>query len=151
MQTQDWLDRTSDGLFVIQNLRALALVALARGDVADAEARLRAAYPFALQNGGYLAVEVSRPADRDAAPHAAAEEARSVARSLWQTCPRRTSTQMAASKRIEAELAAADGDADGMRAGYIGRSGAAGDLQAWLDLGETHIEFSVSLRAVGDH
>ena len=32
-RAQDWLERTADGLFLIQNLRALSLAALARGDL----------------------------------------------------------------------------------------------------------------------
>ncbi len=151
LQTQDWLDRTSDGLFVIQNLRALALVALARGDLADAEARLRAAYPLALENGGYLAVEVSRLLTVTLLLLRRADEARSVALIALADVPEEDNDALAAAKRIEAELAAADGDAAGMRAGYGEAVRLLQEMQTWLDLGETHIEFAVSLRAVGDH
>ena len=151
LQTQDWLDRTSDGLFVIQNLRALALVALARGDVADAETRLRAAYPLALENGGYLAVEVTRLLTVTLILLNRLEEARMLAAIALADVPEEDVAANASVRRIEAELAAADGDADGMRAGYIAAAELLEDLSAWLDLGETLIEFSVSLRAVGDH
>ena len=150
-QTQDWLDRTSDGLFVIQNLRALALVALARGDLADAEARLRAAYPLALENGGYLAVEVTRLLTVTLILLDRLEDARQLAAIALADVPEEDVAAIATARRIEAELAAADGDVDGMRAGYGAATRLLEELAAWLDLGETLIEFAVSLRAVGDH
>ena len=150
LRAQDWLERTADGLFIIQNLRALSLLALARGDLADAEARLRAAYPLAIENGGYLAVEVSRLLTVTLILLDRLDDARMIASIALADVPEEDADALAAAKRIEAELAAIDGDGSGMRAGYSEAIRVLESVQAWMDLGETHIEFAVTLRADGD-
>jgi hypothetical protein len=57
---------------------------------------------------------------------------------------------MAAAHRIEGELAAVAGDGRAMRDGYVAAARLLEELEAWLDLGETLIEYSVQLRADGD-
>jgi len=151
LRAQDWLERTGDGYFIIQNLRALALVALALGNPDDAEARLRSAYPLAIENGGYFAVEVSRLLTVTLILLDRIEEARTMALIALADVPDEDADALAAAKRIEAELAAVDGDAEAMRAGYSEAVRLLESVQTYIDLGETHIEFAVSLRAIGDH
>ncbi len=79
------------------------------------------------------------------------EDARTMALIALADIPEEDVAALAAAKRIEGELAAADGDGQAMRAGYIEAGRLLEELEAWLDLGETLIEFSVQLRADGDH
>jgi class 3 adenylate cyclase/tetratricopeptide (TPR) repeat protein len=60
LQARDWLERTSEPYFQMQNFRALALYALARGNALAAENWLREAIPVALEEGGRFMLEVYR-------------------------------------------------------------------------------------------
>src|SRR5207244_7355717 len=58
LQAREWLERTCDSYFQVQNLvSGLAVYALARGDTRRAESWLREALPTALEIGGWLVVE----------------------------------------------------------------------------------------------
>ena len=151
LRAQTWLERTADGLFLIQNLRALTLAALARGDLGGAEEHLRKAYPLAREHGGYFDTEIARLLTVTLLLLGRVEEARSVGLTALEAPPEEDAVALATVRRIEAELAAADGDVDGMRAGYSEAVRLLEEMQTLLDLGETHIEFAVQLRAVGDH
>jgi class 3 adenylate cyclase/tetratricopeptide (TPR) repeat protein len=59
-QARDWLERTGESYFQMQNFRALGLYALARDDLEEAERRLREALPTALEAGGREVLEVYR-------------------------------------------------------------------------------------------
>ncbi|MEN3342674.1 MAG: hypothetical protein V7644_2078 [Actinomycetota bacterium] len=60
LQARDWLERTGEPYFQMQNFRALGLYALARGNLDEAEQRLRQAIPVALEEGGRYILEVYR-------------------------------------------------------------------------------------------
>jgi predicted ATPase/class 3 adenylate cyclase len=60
LRAREWLERTSDTFFRVQNMWALALHALAREDIALAEERLREAIPLALEMGGWIVVPIYR-------------------------------------------------------------------------------------------
>ena len=60
LQARDWLERTGEPYFQMQNFRALGLYALARGDLDAAELRLREAIPVAVEEGGREVLEVYR-------------------------------------------------------------------------------------------
>jgi class 3 adenylate cyclase/tetratricopeptide (TPR) repeat protein len=60
LQARDWLERSGDTNFQLQNQRALAKLALARGDAQVAEERLREGLPLAQERGGWLLVEFLR-------------------------------------------------------------------------------------------
>ncbi|MDX6490535.1 MAG: hypothetical protein QOD43_780, partial [Gaiellaceae bacterium] len=60
LQARDWLERTGEPYFQMQNFRALGLYALARGDLEAAERWLREAIPVALEEGGREVLEVYR-------------------------------------------------------------------------------------------
>ncbi len=150
VRAQGWLERTADGLFLIQNLRALSLAALARGDLADAEEHLRQAYPLAVEHGGYFDKEICRLLVVTLLLQGRADDARLIGRTAIEAPPEEDPVALATVRRIEAELAAADGDGEAMRAGYSDALRLLGEMQTLLDLGETHIEFSVQLRAFGD-
>jgi len=60
LQAREWLERAGDSYFQVQNLVRLAMYALAAGDAASAEERLREAVPIALELEGWLIVEVYR-------------------------------------------------------------------------------------------
>jgi class 3 adenylate cyclase/tetratricopeptide (TPR) repeat protein len=60
LQAREWLERSGDTNFQLQNGRALAKYALARGDAVVAEQRLREGLPLARERGGWLLVEFLR-------------------------------------------------------------------------------------------
>ena len=60
LQARDWLERTSESTYQIQNLRQLAFYDLARGDPRRAEEWLREALPTALEMGGWQLIEIYR-------------------------------------------------------------------------------------------
>jgi class 3 adenylate cyclase/tetratricopeptide (TPR) repeat protein len=61
LQARDWLERTADTYFQVQNLvRGLAVYELARGDQEAAERWLQEALPIALEIGGWVVVETYR-------------------------------------------------------------------------------------------
>jgi class 3 adenylate cyclase/tetratricopeptide (TPR) repeat protein len=60
LQARDWLERTGEPYFQMQNFRALGLYALARNDLEGAEHWLRAAIPVGLEEGGRYMIEVYR-------------------------------------------------------------------------------------------
>ena len=60
LQAREWLERSGDTNFQLQNGRALAKYALARGDAVVAEERLRDGLPLARERGGWLLVEFLR-------------------------------------------------------------------------------------------
>src|SRR5712691_5723115 len=60
LQALEWLERTGERHFQLQNMRTLALCSLARSDLQLAEQRLREAIPLALEGGGWLVVEFYR-------------------------------------------------------------------------------------------
>ena len=150
VRAQGWLERTADVHFLIQNLRALSLVALARAGIADAEVRLRQAYPLASEHGGYHDKEICRLLVVTLLIQGRTDDARLIGRTAIEAAPEEDPVALATVRRIEAELAAADGDGERMRAGYREAIRLLEEMQTLLDLGETHIEFSVQLRAFGD-
>jgi class 3 adenylate cyclase/tetratricopeptide (TPR) repeat protein len=59
-QARDWLERTSEPYFQMQNYRALGLYALTRDDLDEAERRLQEAIRVGIQEGGRYVIEVYR-------------------------------------------------------------------------------------------
>jgi tetratricopeptide (TPR) repeat protein len=60
LQARDWLERTAEPYFQIQNFRALGLYSLARDEPKAAEEWFQQAIPIALEEGGRFALEVYR-------------------------------------------------------------------------------------------
>jgi tetratricopeptide (TPR) repeat protein len=60
LQARDWLERTGEPYFQMQNFRALGLYALVDNDLEAAERWLREAIPVAIQEGGRYMLEVYR-------------------------------------------------------------------------------------------
>jgi class 3 adenylate cyclase/tetratricopeptide (TPR) repeat protein len=60
LQAHEWLERTCESMYQIQNLRQLAFYALAKGDPRRAEDWLREALPSALEVGGWQVIEIYR-------------------------------------------------------------------------------------------
>jgi tetratricopeptide (TPR) repeat protein len=59
-QARDWLERTSEPYFQLQNFRALSLYALTRTDYREAEWWLQQAIPLGIEEGGRYMIEVYR-------------------------------------------------------------------------------------------
>ena len=107
----EWLERTGDRYFQIQNLLALGRFALTRGDL-DAAARwVRQAVPPSEVLGGWLLVETSRHLVEILALLGSSEEAHTVAGTAAAAAPEEDAFARAESLLSKALAAAEDGEA----------------------------------------
>jgi tetratricopeptide (TPR) repeat protein len=150
LQALDWLERTSDTYLQLQNLRELARYALAKGDPAAAERRLREAVPLALEVGGWLVIEIYRYLVETLVRQGRVEEARELVEFAARNLPPEDAYAQAALCLAEASVATADGE----RAGAVTRFDEALTLlreqRLLTDLGEARLAFARALRSFGD-
>jgi class 3 adenylate cyclase/tetratricopeptide (TPR) repeat protein len=86
-QARDWLERTGESYFQMQNLRALGLYGLARGDLEEAERRLREALPTALEEGGREVLEVYRSLTETLVRQNRTRDAATLLEFAWRNVP----------------------------------------------------------------
>jgi class 3 adenylate cyclase/tetratricopeptide (TPR) repeat protein len=110
VQARDWLDRTSESYYQIQNLRQLALYALARGDPVRAEEWLREALPPALEMGGWLLLDVYRYLVEALVRQERLDDARQLAEFAGRHVSEEDFYDRVAVRLAEASIAAADRD-----------------------------------------
>jgi class 3 adenylate cyclase/tetratricopeptide (TPR) repeat protein len=153
LQTAEWLERTGQGYFQVQNLvRALAVYALARDDPVLAEQRVRDALPLALELGGsgwvvseayrYLTEALVRQHRLDEARQLAEFAARGVAETNFYA---RAEVRLA-----EAFVLAAEGDRDGACERFEEALALIEQQGMAIELAEARISFSRVLRHFGD-
>ena len=150
LQAQEWLERTADGLFMIQNQRALAMHALARGNPELAEERLRAALPLARENGGYIAVEVVRLLAESLLAQGRPADAREIAIPALQNVAHEDAAALAAARMAEGALAGADGNREAVVTSFGEALRSLADIQAAIEIGEAHLAFAYALGRLGD-
>jgi class 3 adenylate cyclase/tetratricopeptide (TPR) repeat protein len=150
LQALDWLDRTGEKFFQLQNLRSLALCAVATSDLALAEERLRRAVALANEIGGTVVVEIYRCLVDVLIRQGRLAEARELAETAAQSLPDEDTYARAACLLIEANLTTADG----MHAAACDSFGEALRLleqqRLPLDHGEARLAFGRALRRLGD-
>ena len=83
----EWLDRTADRYFQIQNLLLLGRLALIRGDIGGAAGWIEQAQPLAQVLGGWLLVEACRSAAEILVLQADLEQARAAASTAVEAAP----------------------------------------------------------------
>jgi tetratricopeptide (TPR) repeat protein len=108
IQARDWLERTGETYFQLQNLRTLALCAVARGELDVAEERLRQASAIAAELGGWLAVEIDRCLVDVLLRQGRVGDARELGDAAAQNLPEEDAYARAACLLIEANLTTAE-------------------------------------------
>jgi tetratricopeptide (TPR) repeat protein len=149
-QTRQWLERTGETFFQIQNLIALGQYALARNEPTLAEERFREALPIALDEDSFLVADIYRlltetliELDRI---DDAAELADFAARGVGVEHP----FTSAAFKMAEAAVANASGDPQTAAARYAEAIQLLADLGWPLEASQARIAYGRTLRELGD-
>jgi tetratricopeptide (TPR) repeat protein len=107
----EWLDRTGDRYFQIQNLLLLGRFALSRGDKNGALVWIRQAQPPAGVLGGWLLVEACRSLVEVLVLQGSLEEAREIAKTAAEAAPEEDAFARAESLLSQGLVEAAEGDA----------------------------------------
>jgi class 3 adenylate cyclase/tetratricopeptide (TPR) repeat protein len=150
LQALDWLDRTGDSFFQLQNLRTLALCASARGDLLLAEERLRTAIPIALEVGGALLVDIYRILIDVLIGQKRLGDARELAVFAFRSVPEEDAYARAAGELIEASLRTAEGRGDIAIRSFTTALELLAQQGLPLDLGEARLAYGRALRQLGD-
>src|SRR5579862_885347 len=111
LRAQQWLERTNDSFYQLQNHRTLALIALAREQHDVAEQRLREAIPLALEAAGVL-VELYRLLVEVLCRQGRLEDARELGVFAFRSIPEEDPYARAAGLLIEASLRTAEARRD---------------------------------------
>jgi class 3 adenylate cyclase/tetratricopeptide (TPR) repeat protein len=117
LRARDWLARTCESTYQIQNLRQLALYALVRGDPRQAEEWLREALEAALELGGWQVMDAYRYLVQALVAQDRIEDARELAAFAGRNVAGEDQYVRATLLLAEASVAAAESD----RAGAIDR------------------------------
>ncbi len=151
LQTRDWLERTSDSYFQIQNLaRALAVYALAKGDPVRAEEWLREAVPLALDSGGWLVLETYRYLVEALVRQGRLDDARELTEFAGRNVPEEDAYAQAELRIAQGLLASAEDDADAAVAGFAAAVELLEEQRLAIELGEARIAFARVLLQFGD-
>jgi predicted ATPase/class 3 adenylate cyclase len=150
LQARDWLARTCESTYQIQNLLQLALYALVRGDPRRAEEWLREALATALELGGWQVIDAYRYLVEALVAQDRLEDARQLAEFAGRNVSGEDLYVRATVLLAEASVSAAEGD----RRGAIGRFREALQLleeeRSPLVRAEARMDLARALRRFGD-
>lgn len=149
LQASDWFERTGDSYFQIQNLRALAIYALADDRLDKAEEWLQAAILLALESGGWLVLEIYRLLVETLVRKDQLDEARKLVAFAARNVPEEDVYSRAALLLAEASVAAAGGDGDAALSRYPEALLLLEEQHLLIDLAEGHLTFGRTLRRFG--
>jgi class 3 adenylate cyclase/tetratricopeptide (TPR) repeat protein len=149
MESMHWFERTGDTYFQLQNLRKLAMYALARGDAALAEARLMAALPIALKTGGWIVTEIYRLLTATKLLRGELDGAREMAARARSSQPEDDVYATAAVALAEGLVAAADAEREAVLARFRKALALLEEQRLQVDLGEARVAFARALRDLG--
>jgi tetratricopeptide (TPR) repeat protein len=144
-----WFERTGDTFFQLQNLRKLALYALARGDTALAEKWLLQALPIASQTGGFIVTDLYRYLAVTLARQGDLERAREMAALARSSQPEEDVYAAAVVALAEAAVAAAERDRERALARFRLALSLLEEQGLRVDLAEARIAFARVLRDLG--
>ena len=148
-ESMQWFERTGDTYFQLQNLRKLAIYALARGDAPLAERRLTEALSIASKTGGWIVTELYRLLTATMLKQNKLESAREMAARARSSQPEDDVYATAAVALAEGLIAAAEGERDTMLARFRTAFVLLEEQRLQVDLGEARIEFARALRDLG--
>ncbi|MGH3035231.1 MAG: ATP-binding protein, partial [Gaiellaceae bacterium] len=151
LQARDWLERTSDTYFQVQNLvRPLALLALARDDPELAERWMQEAFPIALEIGGWVLAEAYRYLAVAIVRQGRVDDAEKLIRFAARNLPEEDAYARAAISLAEASVATGRGDRGLAGDRYEEAIRLFEEVSTPVDLGETRLAYAKALRAFGD-
>jgi class 3 adenylate cyclase/tetratricopeptide (TPR) repeat protein len=146
----DWLERTGDSYFQIQNLRALAMYSLARDDLDVAEQRLRDALPLALESGGWLPIELFRLLTEVLVRRGRLEEAQQLVAFAGRNVPEEDMYARASLLLAEASVATGSGEPTAAATAFAEALRLLEEQGLMIDVGEARIALARALRAFGE-
>jgi class 3 adenylate cyclase/tetratricopeptide (TPR) repeat protein len=150
LQARDWLERTGETFFQIQNFRALGLYALARDDLQAAEHWLREALPVALEEGGRPIFEVYRFLVEALARQGRTEDAARLLDFACRNMPAEDVVAQAYVLLAEAEVAAETGDAASARTRYDEGVARLDEHGLPIEAGEARMRYARLLQRLGE-
>ncbi len=150
LQALEWLERTCDSYLELQNLRALGKYALARGDAAGAEARLRGALPLALEIGGWLLVEIYRYLAEALVLQGRVDDAAEIVAFAARNLPDEDLYARAALLLAEAAVASARGERESVSVAFEETLRILENQHLVTDLAEARFSFGRALAALGE-
>ncbi|MFN2545606.1 MAG: adenylate/guanylate cyclase domain-containing protein [Actinomycetota bacterium] len=146
----EWRERGSDSHLEVQNMRALAKYALARGNPKEAERLLLEVLPLATETGGWMVGEVYLYLTRALVELGELGRAEEALAAAGTSIPDEDAYALAAVWLAEASLATARGDEKVARKRYEAALEALAKQQLLTDEGETRVEYARALRRFGD-
>jgi class 3 adenylate cyclase/tetratricopeptide (TPR) repeat protein len=150
LQAREWLERTSDTYFQVQNFRNLALLALARDDLELAERWMMEAFPIALEIGGWVLPETCRCFTVALVRQGRIADAEELIRVAARNLPEEDAYARAAISSAEASIATGREDRALASDRYKEAIRLFEKLSTPIDVGETRLAFAKALRAFGD-
>jgi class 3 adenylate cyclase/tetratricopeptide (TPR) repeat protein len=144
-----WFGRTGDTYFQLQNLRKLAIYALARGDAPLAEKRLTEALPIAIKTGGWIVTELYRLLTATMLKQNQLEKAREMATLARSSQPEDDVYATAAVALAEGLIAAAEGERETVLVRFRTALALLEEQRLEVDLGEARIAFARAFRDLG--
>jgi class 3 adenylate cyclase/tetratricopeptide (TPR) repeat protein len=150
LQALDWLERTGEIFWQLQNLRALARCARAKAALTLAEGRLRTALPLALEIGGTQVVETRRSLVDVLIEQGRLAEAEELADVTLRSLPDEDAYAQAAGLLVNASVRTAKGMRDEASQLYEDALRLLDQQQLPLDLGEARLAYGRALRRLGD-
>ncbi|MDQ6878938.1 MAG: hypothetical protein M3082_14855, partial [Candidatus Dormibacteraeota bacterium] len=149
LDAMQWFERTGDTFFQLQNLRKLALYALARHDPQLAEKRLLEALPIAFETGGWIVTELYRLLTDTLLRQGHIDGAREMAALARSSQPEEDVYATAAVALTDASIAAAEGDRETVLVRFRAGIALLDEQRLEVDLGEARIAFGRALRDLG--
>jgi class 3 adenylate cyclase/tetratricopeptide (TPR) repeat protein len=149
LQTREWLERTGETFFQIQNYVALGLYALARREAKEAEAALREAVPLALEEGRRI-IEVYRFLAEALVLQNRIEDATQLAEFASRNLPEDDVYSQATVRLAEALAATGRGQREDAVRGYQDAVHLYDGLHLPIETGQTRIAYARALRTFGD-
>ncbi|MDX6409622.1 MAG: hypothetical protein QOE13_2693 [Gaiellaceae bacterium] len=148
-QTREWLERTGETFFQIQNYVALGVYALARKDPRGAERILRDAVPLALEEGPRI-IEVYRFLAEALVLQGRADDATELAEFASRNLPEDDVYSQATVRLAEALAATGRDDRGAAIQGYDDAVRLYDGLHLPIEGGQARIAYARALRAFGD-
>ncbi|MGH2935090.1 MAG: AAA family ATPase [Gaiellaceae bacterium] len=151
LQAHDWLERTGQAFYQLQNLRTLAMTASARSELGLAEERLQTAVPLALDiGGGALVTEIYRLLVDVLIGQGRVADARELALFAFRSVPEEDAYARAAALLIEASLRSAGGEGEAAVEKFTQALALLEQQGLPLDLCEARLAYAKALRRTGD-
>jgi class 3 adenylate cyclase/tetratricopeptide (TPR) repeat protein len=149
IRAREWLERTCDSYFQVQNLVRLAMYALEDGDPRLAEERLREAVPIALEMRGWVVIEVYHFLVAALLRQGRLEDARRLAEFAGRSVSQEDLYARAALLLAKGLVAAAEGDEEAVSA-FEEALDLLESLNMPVDVAEARVEFARALAQLGD-